>query len=170
MIYSNIRENNAMNRKKGFTLIELLVVIVIVGILAAISIPIMRGHKKRAILTEAVAGLGTIRTLQRAYHVEHNEYQDVGPVGSPDYLDGLRPGDLTGTYFSENCYMIRIGMGNNRFSAYCYVQPLGKYPGAEENDAPKAADAISVLGEAGYIWIDHDGNIRSANIPGSGYE
>ena len=93
-----------MNRKKDFTLVELLVVIIIVGILAAASIPMITATTKRAMVTEAVAALGAIRTLQRAYFIEHNEYQNVGIVGGSNQIDGINPGDLNGTYFSENCY------------------------------------------------------------------
>lgn len=147
-----------MYRKKGFTLVELLVVILIVGILAGISIPLLRDNTKRAIVTEAIAALGTIKSAQRMYYAEHRTYlstwgQDIS------ILPGINAGDLTGHYFNESCYMVNI-WGNNIY-IYCFI-----WPGLNDtNDAPGAAEVTRVLGTRWYIYMDQDGNVWS-NIPG----
>jgi prepilin-type N-terminal cleavage/methylation domain-containing protein len=91
-----------MKSRKGFTLIELMVVILIVGILAAVAIPILRGRIDAAKWSEGKAMMGSIGTAIRAYHAEK------GPLGAaPTTLgvaaDGLgfAAGDLTGTYFVD---------------------------------------------------------------------
>lgn len=94
-----------MKGRKGFTLIELMVVIFIVGILAAVAIPIMRGRIDSAKWSEGRAAAGSIRTAARAFCAEK------GPTytydGSVDLtMLGFGATDLEGKYFSQNCYTI----------------------------------------------------------------
>ncbi len=60
--------------QKGFTLVELMIVVIIVGILAAVAIPMYQGATERAKASEAVAALGTIRGALRVYFAEHGTY------------------------------------------------------------------------------------------------
>ena len=50
-----------MRNKKGFTLIELMIVVAIIGILAAIAIPMYNANVNRARLQEATDALGAIK-------------------------------------------------------------------------------------------------------------
>jgi type IV pilus assembly protein PilA len=59
------------NGQKGFTMIELMVVVVIVGVLAAIAIPIYGKYIKNARITEATGRMGEIITAAKAYAQEH---------------------------------------------------------------------------------------------------
>jgi len=63
-----------MKRKKGFTLVELMTVVIIVGILAAIAVPLYRNNVRRAMASEGAALLGAVRTAERVYYAEHNTY------------------------------------------------------------------------------------------------
>jgi len=91
-----------MRSRKGFTLIELMVVILIVGILASVTIPMLRGRIDAAKWSEGKAMMGSIATAIRAYHAEK------GPTGAaPTILGvgntglGFAAGDLTGNYFAD---------------------------------------------------------------------
>jgi prepilin-type N-terminal cleavage/methylation domain-containing protein len=91
-----------MESRKGFTLIELMVVILIVGILASVAVPMLRGRIDAAKWSEGKAMMGSIATAIRAYNAEK------GPAGTaPTTLFvgttglGFIAGDLTGTYFGD---------------------------------------------------------------------
>lgn len=147
-----------MYRKKGFTLIELLVVILIVGILAAVAIPFLRGNTTRAIATEAITALGTIKSAERMQLVESGSYLQTfgGPISA---LPGINPGDLDGHYFSEDCYLVFVG-GSAITILCCMLQGLNM-----TNDAPGAADVTRAFGAQFWITMDQNGNIAS-NVPG----
>ena len=85
--------------RRGFTLIELMVVILIVGILAAVAIPLMRGRIDAAKWSEGKAIMGTIGTAIRAYAAEFDTRGTYG-VGVPSMAAlGFAASDFTGTYF-----------------------------------------------------------------------
>ena len=63
-----------LSKKKAFTLTELLIVIIIVGVLAAVALPIFTANVEKAKWADAVQTLGAMRGACRAYYVEYNEY------------------------------------------------------------------------------------------------
>ena len=93
-----------MKSRKGFTLIELMVVILIVGILAAVAIPIMRGRIDSAKWSEGKAALGTIATALRAYGAEKGAGGTYGAISLATL--GFNAGDLQGTYFTIANYSV----------------------------------------------------------------
>jgi prepilin-type N-terminal cleavage/methylation domain-containing protein len=101
-----------MINRKGFTLIELMVVIFIVGILAAVAIPIMRGRIDAAKWSEGKSGAGSIRTAARAFIAEkgntYNFAQYNGTLDTQATYEalGFASTDLEGRYFVQSDYAI----------------------------------------------------------------
>jgi len=92
--------------RKGFTLIELMVVLLIVGILAAVAVPIFRGRIDSAKWSEGKVAMGTIATALRTYAAEKGTGGNYGK-GLPT-LEELRftAGDLQGSYFDISNYEV----------------------------------------------------------------
>jgi len=99
--------------ESGFTLVELMIVIVIVGILAAVAVPIYQGNIAKAKMTECDAALGTIRTAERVYYAENNHY-----TNSLSNL-GLTASDLDGKYFDYTHYSISYTDSTTDYKITC---------------------------------------------------
>jgi len=95
-----------MRKNNGFSLVELMIVIVIIGVLAAVAVPIYNNNVTKAKMSEADAALGSIRTQLRVYYGENGDYPTVSPAG---YVIGatwndIKTGEITGAYFSDSSY------------------------------------------------------------------
>jgi prepilin-type N-terminal cleavage/methylation domain-containing protein len=168
-----------VRNKKGFTLVELMIVAVIVAVLAAVAIPLMRGTTDRAMATECESALGSIRSAMRTMYAQSGDYR-IASDGSTitasattyvkdkiasfkGRLIGTRPGDLDGTYFSEECYAI-TAVSQNDFTVKCTwassVKTGSFVPKAGEVNTKKlpdgatsystTIDSYGLIGRAGY--------------------
>ena len=95
------------SKANGFTLIELMVVILIVGVLAAVSVPLMRGKIDSSKWAEANATAGSIRNAVKVYFVETGDTV-TGTLSNTAVQQALhiQSADLTGTYFGPSDYVI----------------------------------------------------------------
>lgn len=78
----------------GFTLVELMVVIIIVGILAAIAVPLYTDYIEKARVTEATSIIGAIITSQKIERQRTNLYYPAGgtdPAAAATYIGQFRP-------------------------------------------------------------------------------
>ena len=64
----------AKEQEGGFTLIELLVVIIIIGILAAIAIPVFLNQRKKAVDASMKSDVRTIANEEETYYTDRQYY------------------------------------------------------------------------------------------------
>lgn len=102
-----------MKSSKGFTMVELMVVVLIVGILAAVAVPLMSGRVDTSKWSEAKAAMGTIASALRAYAAEKGSFDSTPTLAQI----GISNNDLDGTYFTHDAYAITsASAGDGRVS------------------------------------------------------
>ena len=131
MKFSRFRKNAG-----GFTLVELMVVVIIVGILIAAAVPMYLRYTRRALATEAQAGVGSIRTAEQIYHTEHGVYLAVaaGTVGNSPPA-GLDLDFTNNKYFDDSAFSVSIAGGGSTFTATA---------NGSISTAPQAADVAQI--------------------------
>jgi len=88
----------------GFTLIELLVVIIIIGILAAIAIPLFLRQKDRALQAAMRSDLRDAASLMETYYLDNGfyptaiQYLPTQPATSKGTVLEVEAGSAPGTY------------------------------------------------------------------------
>lgn len=89
-----------MKNRKGFTLIELMIVVAIIGILAAIAIPMYRAQQIKAKMTEGTRAVSTVASAIGDYYQDESEFPPACTTFQAVY-NTLGVGISTGRYVSQ---------------------------------------------------------------------
>lgn len=100
---------NRDDREAGFTLIELLVVVVIIGILAAIAIPVFLNQRNAARNASVESDIRNMATVMETYYTQNDAYPTLaadlvtagGQVSSGNYVAVTV--NVDGSYAMEGC-------------------------------------------------------------------
>jgi type IV pilus assembly protein PilA len=105
-------------REGGFTLIELLVVIIIIGILAAIAIPVFLNQRQKGYDAQAKSDARNIATLEETYMTDNNTYKTEATAAAATTDLGYKPSSNVGAV-TVKTYDAAGTVGTDKPGSYC---------------------------------------------------
>ena len=131
-------QKSMKEKDEGFTLIELLVVIIIIGILAAIAIPVFLNQRKKAVSASIKSDLRTAATALETYFTDFQAYTATGVSGqTPKFSQGNSIQGAMGT----NGYCLRGQNANSDTGTTLYFW-YDSTNGGLQTGAPTAAPTV----------------------------
>jgi prepilin-type N-terminal cleavage/methylation domain-containing protein len=147
---ARMRQSAKKENDGGFTLIELLVVMIIIGILAAIAIPVFLSQRAKAQDSAAKADVSTIGKEIATYWIDNTtaptglsingagrytlaygaaSTQDIGKASANVVLNATAGGALNTTAWTANAWCIGVNNPSGAQRTYKYSAQNGLEPG-----------------------------------------
>jgi len=155
-----------MRKARAFTLVEIMIVVVLLGVLAAIVIPVMASSGNAAKGSALATDLSLLRRFMLVYKSHHLEVP-------PGYPDGDKTAAPTNDAFRNQAMLssnalgetAAIGTAGYKYGPYLSKIPVNPFNGSEAvqmlaigEDFPEAPD-----GKSGWICKPATGEIRPGN-------
>jgi type IV pilus assembly protein PilA len=118
------RIRKSMEEKdQGFTLIELLVVIIIIGILAAIAIPVFLNQRKKGWDSQAKSDARNLATLEETYLTDNNTYVAAADKATavsvlPDYKPSANVNEVEITTVAADSFCVSVESDSGNWFTY----------------------------------------------------
>ncbi len=107
---------------KGFTLVELMVVVVIIGILAAIAIPMYSSYTDKANKKSASGELKGLQSIMETYYAENS---DVPAAATGAVSDWTTKYDAKYTYTRNGTHDYQFKSKTKYGGVYVYIDEYG---------------------------------------------
>ncbi|WP_019874589.1 type II secretion system protein [Sporichthya polymorpha] len=152
-MYTALRKSLNRENDKGFTLIELLVVIVIIGILAAVAIPIFLNQRKKAADASVKSDVRSVATALETAFTDNAAYPAAG-TGATEL--GTLP--VAGGTLSVAGEQVRLSPNNTVAEV--------RYNAAAASATAFCVRIVSSKGSnaTGFVWRSDAGGLQPASV------
>jgi prepilin-type N-terminal cleavage/methylation domain-containing protein len=144
--------------QKGFTLLELMMVVAIIGVLAAIAIPLLTSYQLRSKSAEAKLNLSAIRVLEEGFYSEYQVYRSAN--AEPSAI----PGAVTAAFDEVNSDFGPLGFVPEGRVYFSYGVAVSADGSGYTADAGADIDADGFVQYWGYASPDGSGTLVTGKV------